>query len=145
MIVNKGIATHEAGHVIASLTYSIPIISVSIDRSDGTPPHIRHGIYQMPADLAPEAYGVFCLAGGSAEQLFFGSITDGSDAVDVAACRENLFLNGFDVLTVGGEMARLRAAADRLVRTERQRIEKIAQLLLRYGSLSGDQIFELSR
>jgi hypothetical protein len=38
---------------------------------------------------------------------------------------------------------RFRAAAKRLVISERQRIEKIARALLRVGTLTGEEIFEV--
>jgi hypothetical protein len=110
------------------------------------PPHVWHGGYQICASLAPEAYGVFCLAGGSAEKMVFGSITPGSDTNDVAMCRKNLFATGrFNHFTVGAELLRLRASADRLAVSERDRIRLIAEALLRHGRLTGEQILELSR
>jgi hypothetical protein len=146
-VSRERIAYHEAGHCCAALIYNIEILNASIDYSDALGPHVRQGHFRLPPHLHRESAGVFYLSGGAAEALFFGSVPEGHMLADVANCRENLFSNGFTVFTIAAELTRLRAAADRLVRTERHRIEKIAQLLLRYGSLSGDQIliFELSR
>jgi hypothetical protein len=48
----------------------------------------------------------------------------------------------FDPLQIGAEIARLRDAAHRLVRTPwaQQRIPLIAEALLRHGTIAGDEI-----
>ena len=45
---------------------------------------------------------------------------------------------------LGLQLARMRTAAERLVSSEQTRIEIIAAALLRHGTLSGDQIIELT-
>jgi hypothetical protein len=89
---------------------------------------------------------VLCLSGPASEEHFCGKTNDSSDAVDYQMCREYLFMSGFNVFTVGGELARLRAAADRLVRTPavRKRIEMIAVTPLKHGTLSGADIHGLA-
>jgi hypothetical protein len=87
--------------------------------------------------------GIFCLSGPAAERLFCGAISDDSDRIDIEMCRESLFLSGFNAFAVAAEIARLRTAADRLVRSEQDRIRLIAQALLRHQRLTGEQIFEM--
>ena len=89
--------------------------------------------------------GVFCLSGPASEEYFCGRITDGTDRIDVDMAREFLYLAKFNVFTVAAEIARLRAAADRLVRTPsvQNRIRLIADALLRHGTLTGADISAL--
>jgi Zn-dependent protease len=82
--LSERIAFHEAGHCVAALTFSIPIISVSITAV----PHMYRGRYSAPPDLGSECMVTLCLAGPAAERLFCGPINDRSDKVDVAMARE---------------------------------------------------------
>jgi hypothetical protein len=86
---------------------------------------------------------VLCLSGPASEAYYVGRIEDGSDATDYQMAREYLFDAGFNVFTVHREILRLRAAADRLVRTEKKRICLIAAALLARGCLTGDEVAEL--
>jgi hypothetical protein len=69
-------ADHEAGHAVAALTFGIPIVKVTIDED---PPYMHRGKYDDRPDFAVEVIVVLCLAGGEAERLFCGSITDDAD------------------------------------------------------------------
>jgi hypothetical protein len=86
-----------------------------------------------------------CLSGPAAEQLFCGPIEDGSDQANYEMARRHLSQQ-FNPLHVGAEFARLKDAARRLVRTPwaEQRIRLLAAALLRCGTLSAEEIFEVS-
>jgi hypothetical protein len=83
----------------------------------------------------------FCLAGPAAEELFCGPIADGNDRADYEMAKHYL-ARRFDLLKVGTEIARLRDAAHRLVRTAwaQERVRLLADALLRHGTLTGDEI-----
>jgi hypothetical protein len=66
---------------VAALAYSIPIIFVSI--ANGVP-HLHRARYRAPHDLGLECMVTLCLSGPAAEELFFGSVTDGGDEGDYA-------------------------------------------------------------
>ena len=127
-------AYHESGHC--------PSRSSITFRSDV--PHVHRAHYRPPPGLGLEAMGIFCLSGPASEEYFCGRITDGSDWVDIEIAREYLFAK-FNVFTIAAEIARLRAAADRLVRTPsvQNRIRLIADALLRHGTLTGADISAL--
>jgi hypothetical protein len=131
-------AVHEAGHAVAAITFAIPIISVSIDAAT---PHLHHARYQPQHSAGLETLAVMFLAGPAAEQLFWGSIEPGTDRFDLAMAREHL-ARRFGPLQIGAEMTRLRGSAEAMVRLPwaRQRIEPIADALLRRGTLSGADI-----
>jgi hypothetical protein len=82
-----------------------------------------------------------CLAGPAAEAYFCGSIEDGADRIDIDMARQYL-ARRFHPLRIAAEIARLRDAADRLMRTPwaQQRIEMIAAALLERCTLSGADI-----
>jgi hypothetical protein len=71
---------------------------------------------------------------------------DRSDAGDLRMAREYLARSVPNPLRAAGELARCRDAAQRLVRSQwaQQRIAKLAEALLRYGTLRGEEIFELA-
>jgi hypothetical protein len=73
--------------------------------------------------------------------LFCGSIADGSDRADYEMAKHYL-PRRFRPLQLAAEIARLRDAAQRLVRTAwaEQRIGLIADALLQQGTLSGEEI-----
>jgi hypothetical protein len=131
-------AYHEAGHCVAALQFGIPIISVTIENDAG---QLLRGHYRERADLALECIVTFCLAGPAAEELFCGPVADGSDRADYEMARHYL-ARQYDSLKVGAEVARLREAARRLVCTAwaQRRIPRIADALLRHGTLTGDEI-----
>ena len=86
------------------------------------------------------------LAGPAGEEAFFGSIEDGSDEGDYAMAREYLSHAIADPLRAAAELARCRAAAERLVRSQfgATRIRLFADALLRHGSLSAQEIYEVA-
>ena len=86
-----------------------------------------------------------CLAGLEAERKFCCSINDGSDRVDYRTAYEYL-ARQLNPLQIGAELTRYRDAAQRLVRSPwaQHRIRVLADALLRQGTLSGEQIFELA-
>jgi len=134
----KRAAYHEAGHCAAAIAFGIPIVHVTIEADAG---HLYRGHYRERADLALECIVTMCLAGPAAEELFCGPIADGSDRTDYEMAKHYL-ARQFDPLKVGAEIARLRDAARRLVRTAwaQERIRLLAAALLQYGALSGDEI-----
>ena len=111
-MIAKRAAYHELGHVIAAITYGIPIISVSIN---STTPQMHRGNYQAPADIGLEAICILCLAGPASEEYFCGKIDDGSDQTDIATVRKYLSRQ-YDALQIRFQFDRLRDAADKLVR-----------------------------
>lgn len=80
------------------------------------------------------------LGGPQAEIYFCG--TDGGGEANYEMARGYLMQRRFDPLRIEVEIARARAAADRLVRTPsvQDRIRQIAAALLRHGTLTGDEI-----
>jgi hypothetical protein len=86
-----------------------------------------------------------CLAGPEAENEFCGPITDDSDRIDYKMAYAYL-ARQLNPLQIGAELTRYRDAAQRLVRSAwaRHRIRLLADALLRHGTLSGEQIFELA-
>jgi hypothetical protein len=88
-----------------------------------------------------ECMVTLCLAGREAEREFYGHISDGSDRVDYAMARDYLAHHVSNPLHAAAELARFRAAAQRLVRSAwaQHRICLLADAFLRNGSLSGDE------
>jgi hypothetical protein len=82
-----------------------------------------------------------CLAGPAAEEFFVGPINDGSDRTDHEMARYYL-ARRFGPLQLAAEIARLRDAAQRLVRTQwvQDRSRLVADALLQHGTLTRDQI-----
>jgi plasmid stabilization system protein ParE len=111
---------------------------VSIEADAG---HLYRGHYRERADLALECIVTMCLAGPAAEELFCGPIEDGSDRADYEMAKHYL-ARRFGPLHLAAEIARLRDAARRLVRTAwaQHRIRLIAEALLQRGTLTGDEI-----
>jgi hypothetical protein len=98
--------------------------------------------YRAPHDLGLETIVTMCLCGPAAETLFCGPIEDGSDAGDLQMAREYLARSISNPLRAAAELARCRAAAERLVRSAwaQQRIHLLADALLRQGTLRGEEI-----
>lgn len=140
-VVAKRAAYHEIGHVIAAITYGIPIISVSINTAT---PHMHRGNYHPPPGIGLEAMVTLCLAGPAAETFYVGPITDGSDETDYRMAREYLSRR-YDTLEIGVQLNRMRDAADKLVRTQwaRDRIERISAALLARGTLTSEDVAAL--
>jgi hypothetical protein len=137
--LRERIATHEAGHCVAAITYGVPIISVTVEDR----PHLHRGRYHAPTpDLGREAMVVLCLSGPAAEELFCGRIEDGGDGPDLRMAREQVSRAIADPLRVGIELARCRVAAERLVSSKfaQDRIKVLAAALLQHGTLRGEQI-----
>jgi hypothetical protein len=135
------ICTHEGGHVCAANLYGIPIISVSVNDA----PHTHRARYRAPHDLGLETIVTMCLCGPAAEELFCGAIEDGSDAGDLQMAREYLARSISNPLRAAAELARCRAAAERLVRSTwaQHRIRSLADQLLRCGTLTGEEIHRI--
>jgi hypothetical protein len=131
-------AFHEAGHCAAAIIFGIPIIHVTIEADAG---HLYRGHYRERAYLGLERIVTMCLAGPAAEEFFCGPIEDGTDRADYAMARHYL-ARRFDPLQIGVEIARLRDASHRLVRTPwaQQRIRLVAAALLHHRTLTGDEI-----
>jgi hypothetical protein len=135
------VAYHEADHCAAALAFGIPVVSVSIADDN---PHLLRGRYHAPHDCGLECMVTLCLAGPASEELFCGRIEDGSDQSDVRMAREYL-AHQFAPLQVGVQLSRYRDAAQRLVRSAwaQERICLIADRLLRFGSLTGEDVAAL--
>ena len=135
------VATHEAGHCVAALVYGIPIVSVTIDNA----PNMHRGAYKAAHACGLECLTVLCFAGIAAEELLCGPITDGSDQPDLRMAREYITRRVSSPLQVSLELARCRAAAERLVRSAwaQQHIRLLADALLRCGTLSGEEIHRI--
>ena len=110
----RRVATHEAGHTVAAITYGVPIISVTVkDR-----PHLHRGRYHAPTpELGFEAVAVICFAGICAEEMLCGPITDDGDLPDLRMVREHITRSISNPLQAAAELARCRDAAARLVRS----------------------------
>lgn len=80
------------------------------------------------------------LALSGAGEYFCGRVNDGSAEIDYDMAREYLANAGLHLLQIEAEIVRARLAADRLVRSEQQRIRVIADALMQRGSLSGADI-----
>jgi ATP-dependent Zn protease len=127
-------AYHESGHAVAAITFGIPIIRVTVNADAG---HLYRGYYSA-SGIGLECMVTMCLAGGAAEEYFCGAI-NGSDRIDIEMAKRYL-ARQFSVLQIGAELERLRDAASRLVRDQKERIRLIADALLRHGRLTGDEI-----
>jgi hypothetical protein len=134
-------AIHEAGHATAALTFGIPIIHVTIADA----PHLHRGRYDPPHDVGLECLVTLCLSGPEAEILFCGPITDDGARFDDQKARDYL-ARQLEPLQAAAELARCRDSAQRLVRSPwaQQRIAVVADALLRLGTLSGEEILEIS-
>ena len=142
MNLRERTAIHEAGHATATLAFGIPLVSVTIEHR----PHLHRAHYRAPdADFGLECMVTLCLAGPEAEREFCGPITDNSDRVDYQMARDYLARHIANPLQAAAELVRFRDAAQRLVRSPwaQHRIVAIADALLRHGTLSADEIFEL--
>jgi hypothetical protein len=128
MVSLRRTALHEAGHAVA-----------------GIAPHLHRGRYQPQHDAGLECMCVLCLCGPASERFFCGPINDGSDQIDYEMARHYLSRQ-FAPLRLGIEIARLRDAAERLVRTPwaQHRIESIDDALLEHGTLSGADLDAIS-
>ena len=135
-------AFHESGHVTAALVLGVPVISVSIDNDT---PHMHRARYTPPHDGGLQTMLIVCLAGPEAETLFCGQISDGFDLADLQMAREYLSRAIPNPLQAAIELARCRVAAERLVRSAwaQQRIAKLAEALLRHGTLRGEEIHRI--
>jgi hypothetical protein len=91
-----------------------------------------------------ECLTTLCLSGSAAEALICGPITDDSDMTDRAMARRYLEEH-YGEAQLALQLQRMQLAAERLVASERAKIEFIAAALLRHGTLSGDQIIELTQ
>jgi hypothetical protein len=142
MDLRRRCATHEAGHAVAALAFAIPIICVTI--GDDVP-HLHRADYHAPHDCGLECMVTLCPAGPEAEKEFCGTITDGGDRTDYEMAREYLARSVANPLQAAAELVRYRDAAQRLVRSPwaQQRIRLLADALLRHGTLTAEQIFEL--
>jgi hypothetical protein len=131
-------AYHEAGHCAAAIAFGIPIIRVTIVNET---PHLLRGHYRAQHDAGLECMATLCLAGPAAEDYFCGSIEDGADRLDIEMVRQHL-ARRFQPLRIAAEIARLRDAAERLVRTPwaEQRIRLVAEALSLRGTLTGEEI-----
>jgi ATP-dependent Zn protease len=133
------IAYHEAGHCVACSVYHMPVVAVhatpNSGRTAGRNPHLSRRD-------AVEALVVTSLAGAAAEDLFFGWSDVASDRDDRRMARRYL-KSFYDVDEIRPQMNRMRDIAERLVTVERAKIEIVADALLRYGSLNGDEVSEL--
>jgi hypothetical protein len=131
-------AYHEAGHCAAAIAFGIRIIRVTIENKT---PHLLRGHYRAQHDAGLECMATLCLSGPAAEEYFCGSIEDCADRIDYEMARRHL-ARRFEPLRLAAEIARHREAAERLVRTPwaQQRIELIADALVRHGTLTGEEI-----
>jgi hypothetical protein len=115
----------------------LPILEITI--VDGA--YLHRGHYAPGHDLGIECLAIMCLAGS--EGVFFAGSGDDyyGDAIDLDMVRR--YLQPRSELEFIAEVARLRAAARRLVVSEQTNIEIIAAALMRRGTLSGDEVAEL--
>jgi hypothetical protein len=130
-------AIHEAGHAAACLVAGIEIRYLGIIGS----PHLRRARWYARTDLEVEQLVTVCLAGPAAEELYCGKITDGGARTDLRMARA-FPARHFNPWQVGVELARMRDAAQRLVRTPfaAEKIPLIADALLMRGTLTGDEL-----
>jgi hypothetical protein len=138
--MDKRATYHEGGHTIAAVTLGLRVITVTIE---GGRPHLLRDRFRQQRSLAAEAVAIVCLSGPAAETMFFGLADDGGDHIDRQMARG--YLHGYyRDAEVELQMVRMSQAAERLVISERTKIETVAAALLRHGTLTGDQIIELT-
>jgi hypothetical protein len=105
--LRERIAVHESAHVVAALTFGIPIVAVHI----GDQPHLHRGRWRAPPGLGREAMLTLCFAGAEAEKIYCaGPIADGSDAGDLRMAREIAARSFPNPLQAAAELARCRDA-----------------------------------
>jgi hypothetical protein len=90
-------ACHDIGHVVATLQFGIPIISVSIIDRQATHAPCN---YRAPPGIGLEAMCILALTGPASEELFCGKIEDGGDHIDVELAKRYL-ARRFDALQIG--------------------------------------------
>jgi hypothetical protein len=120
MAARRRAAIHEASHACACRVLGLPVIKVTI--ADGGA-YLQRGCYQQQPDLAVECLSIMALAGSEGERLFFSGDGDDyyGDKIDLAMVRR--YLQPRSELEFVAEIARLRAAARRLVMASRHQIE----------------------
>jgi hypothetical protein len=131
-------AYHESGHCIAARTLGLPIKFATIDGR----PHLLRGAFSGQRSTSIESIVLVCLAGPAAEQLFFGRVDNGGDAVDIDLAHDYL-RDFYAAAEIGYQLTRMRLGAERLVTSSHRQIMLVADALMRHGSLSGEHIVEL--
>ncbi len=131
-------AYHESGHACACRIYGGEIYRVTIEDDA----YLKRGPYRQQQNIAVEALSVICLSGPAAEKQRFGSISDAAQSTDIAMARRYV-ADRYADHEIELQLARMRAAAERLVVSERDKIETVAAALMRQGTLSGDAVIEL--
>ena len=109
--------------------------------ADGAP-HLHRDSFRREQSLAVECLVTLCLSGPAAEEMFYGPITDGGDLIDIEMARDYL-RERYTEAQLALQLERMQLAAERLVASERARIEIVADALMRHGTLSGNQITKL--
>jgi ATP-dependent Zn protease len=132
------IAYHESGHTIAAITFGLPVVAVTIDGR----PHLHRDRFRRERSSATEALIIVCLAGPSAETLFFGPADDGGDRINIDMARRYL-CGCFADNQIELQMLRMSQAAERLVTSSRREIEAIAAALMQRGTLTGAEVVDL--
>lgn len=139
-VARERVAHHEAGHCASCLVYGLPVSLISIEPGNA---HMVRGYFRGERSAATEAIVVCCLAGPCAEELFYGPPDDCfSDLVDQEMARDYL-RKFYPRIQLDYRMLRMQLAAERLVASERAKIEFIAAALLKSGTLTGAAVIEL--
>jgi hypothetical protein len=127
-------AIHEAGHAVAALFHTLPLLEVTV-RADGSG-ITRYGRRLTVGEI--EHWMVSVYSGPATEANRYGSApVDGDEQTAVLALAD-LGLDWSD-----GRLALFRERARDLVRRERLSIRAVANELVHCRSLSGDQIAAL--
>jgi hypothetical protein len=136
-------AVHEAGHVICSVQLGIAVVRATI-RPDR--PHFARERFVKDRDHGTciEHLCLICLAGGEAERMMFGNITDHGDHIDVAMAK-NYIADAYPEIMRGYQLSRLRGAAASLVATgwAREGIRRLGDALLERETIHPLQIYDI--
>lgn len=141
----EAIAYHETGHAVAMIALGVKVLDVTIDRPDGQLGGCTRHVPGLPPN---NGQGIVISLAGPVAQLRrcpgswlpdeYSPLSDDAKANKVIA-----YIAKVD----GGDAKKMRAAAEqkaaRLVADHWPEIERVAETLLKRGTLTGDQIMEL--
>jgi hypothetical protein len=144
-------AVHESGHVVVAVRLGLPVAFVTLD---GQPPDDLPGVktYVRFVDCPPitthaaaHDWAVMCLAGHAAERLFYHDVGSSLDPNSHDAAIVEALAARFSPLLVpaGFMIDAAEAAAKRAVERDRTIIGRVAEELMREGTLKVAEILAI--